>query len=162
MLTGSQFRGISEASTGSSALTSPTDYPLVQLRSVEGALTSVPLVTNWTSNACTSAAVSGLPSGYALATVFVNGIPGASSVLRVDIPSLQLVQPMTLPGATFEFEFFYTAGSPSTVLASSNLTQPLSNWAALGSATEISPGQFQFTDPQAMNYAHRFYQVRSP
>jgi hypothetical protein len=39
---------------------------------------------------------------------------------------------------------------------------PLSNWTTLGAATEVSPGQFQFTDPQATNTPQRFYRVRSP
>jgi hypothetical protein len=36
------------------------------------------------------------------------------------------------------------------------------NWTALGGVTEISPGQFQFTDPQATNNPRRFYNVRAP
>ena len=32
----------------------------------------------------------------------------------------------------------------------------------LGPVTEISPGHFQFTDPQGTNNAPRFYGVRSP
>jgi len=37
----------------------------------------------------------------------------------------------------------------------------LTNWTALGGVTEISPGQFQFTDPQATNSPQRFYRVQA-
>ena len=36
-----------------------------------------------------------------------------------------------------------------------------SSW-ALGGVTEVSPGQFQFTDLQATNTPRRFYRLRSP
>ena len=36
------------------------------------------------------------------------------------------------------------------------------NWAPPGGLMEVSPGQFQFTDPQAANTPQRFYRVRSP
>jgi hypothetical protein len=38
----------------------------------------------------------------------------------------------------------------------------MSNWTVLGAATVLSPGVYQFTDAQATNFPHRFYQVRSP
>jgi hypothetical protein len=39
---------------------------------------------------------------------------------------------------------------------------PFSYWTPLGGATELSPGQFEFTDRQATNSSLRFYCVRSP
>jgi hypothetical protein len=38
----------------------------------------------------------------------------------------------------------------------------LSQWTALGGVMEISPGQFQFTDPQATNSPQRFYRAYAP
>jgi hypothetical protein len=46
--------------------------------------------------------------------------------------------------------------------ASTDPALPLSNWTTLGDATEVSPGQFRFTDPQAISRPQRFYRVRSP
>src|SRR5688572_21903782 len=37
----------------------------------------------------------------------------------------------------------------------------VTNWVALGSVTEVSPGQFQFTDRQTTNSHQRFYRVRT-
>ena len=84
-LTGSRFRGISEGSSGNNQ-NSSADYPVVQLRSLGNEQTLFLLSTNWSANAFASAPVVGLPPGYALATVFVNGIPGTSSILLIAPP----------------------------------------------------------------------------
>ncbi|MSU58374.1 MAG: hypothetical protein EXS35_09370 [Pedosphaera sp.] len=55
-----------------------------------------------------------------------------------------------IPGATF------------SVLRSTNVTLPTSNWTVVGTATEVSPGQYQFTDPGARTNAERYYRVRWP
>jgi len=67
-----------------------------------------------------------------------------------------------LDNGSFQLAFTNTPGAFLGVLATTNLTLPLSNWTMLGAATEVSPGQFQFTDPQATNTPQRFYRVRSP
>jgi alpha-tubulin suppressor-like RCC1 family protein len=63
---------------------------------------------------------------------------------------------------SFQFKFASDPGTLFTVLTTSNLSLSLSNWNALGTAAEVSSGQFQFTDLQATNYAQRFYRIRSP
>jgi hypothetical protein len=65
-------------------------------------------------------------------------------------------------GGGFQFAFTNWPGSTFTVLAATNLAQPLTSWSVLGGATEVTPGQYQFTDLQATNSPHRFYCVRSP
>ena len=55
-----------------------------------------------------------------------------------------------------------TSRSKATVLATTNLLLPLTNWTVLGTVTDNPPGQFQFSDPQATNHPLRFYRVRSP
>ena len=63
----------------------------------------------------------------------------------------------------FQFEFTdNTDGATFTVLTTTNLALPLSNWTVLGVPIEISPGQFQFSDAQATNNTQRFYRVSSP
>jgi hypothetical protein len=158
-LTGSQFRGVSEGSGGNTQ-DSPADYPLVQLRSLANEQTVFLLSTNWSTNSFTSAPVTGLPNGYALATVFVNGIPSTASVLYIG--PIILTDPTELPGGAFQFTFANTLGVSFTALGTTNLSLPLSDWTALGGVTEVSPGQFQFTDPQATNSSQRFYLIRSP
>ena len=64
-------------------------------------------------------------------------------------------------GGAFHFSFGYTVGTSFAALGSTNLLLPLNEWPILGGVTEISPGQFQFTDPQATNSPQRFYRVRA-
>ena len=105
------------------------------------------------------------PPGYALATVFVNGIPSTSSVVNVSV-SVPTVPTLTgakvLLNGSFQFAFTNSVGALFGVLATTNVALPLTNWTVLGGVTELSPGQFQFTDPQPTNGAQRFYRVRSP
>jgi hypothetical protein len=42
------------------------------------------------------------------------------------------------------------------------LALAFSNWTTLGTASEVSPGHFQFTDPQATNGPQRPFLDRSP
>jgi N-acetylneuraminic acid mutarotase len=79
ILNGSQFRGISEGSSGNSQ-DSASDYPLVQLRSVESGQTLFLLSADWSTHSFASAPVFGFPPGWTLATVFVNGIPSSSTL----------------------------------------------------------------------------------
>jgi len=77
------------------------------------------------------------------------------------------VWPITLRSATltngiFNSSFTNTPGAPFTLLATTNLSLPSSNWMVLGGIPEIAPGQFTFADPQMTNSPQRFYRVRSP
>jgi hypothetical protein len=164
VITGSGFRGISEGSGGNSQ-DSPADYPVVQLRSVESGQTLFLSSTNWSTNSFISTAVNSFPPGYALATVFLNGIPSTSSVFSISVPvptPADLTGAKTLTNGSFQFAFTNSVGPLFGVLATTNVALPLTNWTVLGGVAELSPGQFQFTDSQATNGAQRFYRVRSP
>jgi len=67
-----------------------------------------------------------------------------------------------LPNGWFQLSFTNTPAASYTIVGSTNIALPLGSWPALGSPTEISPGQFVFTDPQATNNVRRFYRVRTP
>jgi len=106
----------------------------------------------------------GFPPGYALVTVFVNGIPSTGSVLNINVPvptTTILTSARKLTNGAFQFAFTNSVGALFGVLATTNPALPLSNWMALGGATEVAPGQFQFADPQATNSPRRFYRIRS-
>jgi hypothetical protein len=62
----------------------------------------------------------------------------------------------------FTLPFTYAPGAHCSVLCTTNLALPLTNWTVLGTATESSPGQYEFTDPQAGSSGERFYIIRSP
>ena len=117
------------------------------------------------TNSFISLPVWNFPPGWALATVFVNGIPSTSSHYEHHCapfrPPPTITAAEKLSDGSFRFCFSNSVGSTFGVLASTNVSLPLSNWTALGGVTEISPGQFQFTDPQATNGPQRFYRVRA-
>ena len=86
---------------------------------------------------------------------------GSAGKCRPPLPSL-LTTPTRLANGALQFTFPNSSGTLFSVLATTNPALPFSNWTVLGGVTEISPGQFQFTDPQATNYPQRFYRVQSP
>jgi hypothetical protein len=85
---GSGFKGISEASGGNGVQNSSSNYPLVQLLSLANEQTLFLLAdatTGWSDTSFTSTPITlmttssnGFPIGYALVTVFANGIPSQS------------------------------------------------------------------------------------
>jgi len=92
ILTGFLFKGISQAS-GGNFQDSSSNYPVVQLRSIDnGQVAFLPVdpTAGWSDTAFTSIPVSGFPFGPALVTVFTNGIPSAAKYLVFSAPSLVL------------------------------------------------------------------------
>jgi len=82
-VSGSGFQPSFEASGGNGAQNSPTNYPLVQLRSLVNEQTVFLGSSSWNGSSFTSVPSTGVPPGYALTTVFVNGIPSVSQPLLV-------------------------------------------------------------------------------
>ena len=164
VITGSQFRGISGGSDGGTH-DSPADVPVVQLRNLENGQTLFLWAANWSTNWFASAPVTGLMAGWTLATVFVNGIQGTSSAVNVSVPVpviTTLTEVKKLTGGSLQFSFTNNVGALFGVLATTNLLLPMTNWTAMSGVAEISPGRFQFNDPQTANSGQRFYSLRSP
>jgi T5SS/PEP-CTERM-associated repeat protein len=165
IITGAQFRGLSEGSGGNSPQNSPSDHPVVELRSLESQASAILLAANWSTNSFASLPISGVPPGWAMVTVFVNGIPSTGAILSISGPSPtppHLFAAGILANGSFQFGFANAPNGNFTVLATTNVALPLTDWTVLGAVTEISPGQFQFSDPQATNNLQRYYHVRSP
>jgi hypothetical protein len=162
-VTGALFRGVGEASTGNSQ-DSSADYPLVQLRSLESGRTLYLLSTNLGANYFASLPVLGFPPGYALVTVFVNGIQSTSSIVNVSVPVPMTTTLMNVAKLTNGFRFTFTNGINAVfgVLMTTDLSPGPKTWTVLGGVTETSPGNFQFTDVQATNDVQRFYQLYAP
>src|SRR5206468_4661768 len=113
---GSRFQGISEASGGNGVQNSSSNYPLVQLLSLANEQTlflPLDMIAGWSDTSFTSAPItlmtissSGFPIGYALATVFTNGIPSQSQFVlaATTTPSptpTPTASPTPTPTATF-------------------------------------------------------------
>src|SRR5215472_16177751 len=108
---GSRFRGISEASGGNGVQNASSNYPLVQLLSLANEQTLFLLAdatTGWSDTSFTSTPItlmttssSGFPIGYALVTVFTNGIPSQSQfVLAATSTPSPTPTPTASPSAT--------------------------------------------------------------
>jgi hypothetical protein len=161
-LTGFRFRGVSESSGGNGSQNSSSDCPVVQLRSIENGQVTFLSSTNWSVNTFDSLPIENFQMGYALATVFVNGIPSPSRIISVSAGSqVVLRNPAKLSNGALLFDFTGTPGASFTVVAATNISLPPNSWTTIGTATEISPGQFQFTDLAATNQVQRFYRVSS-
>jgi hypothetical protein len=78
----------------------------------------------------------------------------------VPVPPIVLTNPAVLPDGKFQFGFASIPGLNFTVRGTTNLALPFTNWALLGTATEISPGQFQFTTAPASS--QQFFRVTTP
>ena len=85
-LTGSLFQGISQGSGGNTTQDSSSNYPVVQLRSLDNSqvvfLPADP-VGGWPDTSFISSPVTDFPFGPALVTVFTNGIPSTAKYLVV-------------------------------------------------------------------------------
>jgi hypothetical protein len=73
-----------------------------------------------------------------------------------------LTSAMSLANGAFQFAFTDPSGASFTVLSSTNVSLPASNWTVLGSALPVGGGLYQFIDPDATNHSQRFYQLRWP
>jgi hypothetical protein len=80
----------------------------------------------------------------------------------VPVAPIILTHLTLLPGGVFQFGFTNVSGMSFTAYGTTNLVLAFTNWTRLGSATEISSGQFQFTDLSGAGNQERFYRVTSP
>jgi WD40 repeat protein len=86
LLTGCRFQGISQASGGNTQ-DSSSNYPIVQLRSIDNsevAFLPVDPIEGWSDTSFTSLPVKHFPFGPALVTVFTNGIPSTARYVVVE------------------------------------------------------------------------------
>jgi hypothetical protein len=86
LLKGSLFQGISQASGGNTQ-DSSSNYPVVQLRSIDNSeVTFLPVdpANGWSDTSFASLQVKGFPRGPALVTVFTNGIPSSARYVVVE------------------------------------------------------------------------------
>ncbi len=87
-----------------------------------------------------------------------------NKVYAFTVPVLPIVltDVTMLPGGTFQFDFTNTPDLSFTVYNTTNLATPFTNWNRIGSVTEVSSGQFQFTNSPGTNNLELFYRVTSP
>ena len=93
---GSFFLGTSESSGSNGNQQSATNYPLLQLRSVDSGQTAIvpadPLA-GWTDSTFTSQPLSGFPTGPAMLTIVTNGVPSVAQPVTVAAATLACPPP---------------------------------------------------------------------
>jgi hypothetical protein len=73
-----------------------------------------------------------------------------------------LLNGVKLPGDVVQFDFAYTPGAACGAYVTTDASIPYGSWTFLVTATEVSPGQFQFTDSQAGTAALLCYRATCP
>lgn len=87
-----------------------------------------------------------------------NGIMVLRVVGAPSLGTIKLTDMARLPGGVFQFAYANSGVQSFRVFASTNLV----DWNPIGTATQSTPGWFQFADVTATNLPQRFYQLRSP
>ena len=114
------------------------------------------------SNRLAVVTVTNFPVGnHNISATYASDTLFASSSANLSATPRTLLNPTVLPNGNFQFGFTNSPARSFTVIGSSDLTLPLSDWTILGSAIETSLGHYQFTDSASASDA-RFYSVRSP
>ena len=120
---------------------------------------------NWTNRSVPVAVyTSHVPTGRRFTRVLSG--PTADHTLALEV--IPFACDITLMGArkladgSFQFTFTNTPGALFTVLGTTNPALPCSNLIPLNWVGEVSPGQFQFTEPRCGAPIQRFYRIRSP
>ena len=91
-------------------------------------------------------------AGYGAATVI--------QTLTEITPSI--LDSVSLSGGDLSFTLTTTPSLTLTVLSTTNVALPLSQWRTAGTATEGPAGHYQFTDPNPATNAAVFYTVIQP
>jgi hypothetical protein len=76
--------------------------------------------------------------------------------------SPRITQVQMLGDGVLQLAFSNTLGGSFTVLSTTNLALPVTQWTVVGTATNTAPGQFQFTSQPTPNSPQRYYILHSP
>ena len=86
----------------------------------------------------------------------------ADNMTVTPMPPVMLTNSTKQANGAFQFTFTNIPNWPFTVLGTTSLALPFSNWTTVTGLTETLPGQFQFIDALATNIPQRFYRMSSP
>jgi hypothetical protein len=147
---------------------STTYYFKYGLTTNYGSFSSTNSVASGSNSVAVASAIAGLAPGSVIHYCVVARSSGGTAigqdatVTLPSIPPFQFTATTTPPGRNVQLSLSSVSGASFTVLCSTNLAMSLDNWTVLGSMTEMSPGQYQFTDPQLSTNPQCYYRIRSP
>jgi hypothetical protein len=103
-----------------------------------------------------------IAGSHSLSATYVSDTVNAASTGAI-VPTLPMLTGLSLQVSNaYLLSFSNVIGAPFTVYGSTDITAPFIDWSILGPATEISPGDYKFSDSSAMHAPQKFYRVRSP
>ena len=136
---------LSQNLTLAAPFTPVSDQPWLTITGVDSGVTSFAFTANTNAGSRT-----------AHITLFGKSI----TVTQLAIP--KLINPTMTTNGVFQIGITNVdSNSIITVLTSTNVSLPFSNWTVLGAPSNVAPGLKQFTDTNATDPV-RFYNVRSP
>jgi hypothetical protein len=134
-----------------------------------GSFSATNSLSSGNASVAVAAALAGLAPGSVLHYSVVASSAGGTATgqdVTVTLPMLppfQFTAMTTSPGGNMQLFLSSVSGASFTVLCSTNLAMSVdNNWTVLGSMVEMSPGQYQFTDPQLSTNPQCYYRIRSP
>jgi hypothetical protein len=92
-------------------------------------------------------------------TTMDNALIFGIEVLMTPPTPPQFTANTVLANGAFQMEFVNTNPVSFTVLSSTNLSLPISNWRALGTPISLGGNSYQFTDAAATNLPERYYRL---
>src|SRR5207248_3309133 len=91
---------------------------------------------NWSATSFTSVPVTAFPPGFAMATVFVNGIPSMASIINIVVPQVNLSVAGSGTVIRSPDQPYYPAGSVLTLTAVPACGTTFTGWSGAASGTE--------------------------
>jgi len=135
----------------------------------DGSAQDVTLAATWISSAPSVASMvsNNLAAALAAGTTLISAQLGSVSnvaqlVVQDPVTAPQLISPTLTGSGGFQFSFTNAPHAGFTVWSTTNLLLPFSQWSNRAAPVEISPGLYQFFDPQTTNSPQQFYQLSHP
>lgn len=157
-LTGARFRGLSGASSGGTQ-DSPSDNPVVQLRSLNSGQTLFLNATHWSTNSYTAALQTNLPAGPIMITMFVNGIPSSSIITTLNPLGYNQLFGQPLGGGKIQLIFVGNVGINYALERTFNLSPP-ALWVPQATNPAGTGGGLLFTNTPN-SATNNFWRIRS-
>ncbi len=85
-----------------------------------------------------------------------------ADMMQVTLAGPMLTNAVMLFGGVAQFDFTYVQGATCSAYAATDASLPFANWTFIDIPTEISPGQYRFTDIAAPTAPLLFYLVTCP
>ena len=105
---------------------------------------------------------SGSGNGYAIDNLSFSAAPVVPSLpISITSGSTRFAGTANTAGASYQFGFTNAPGLSFSVLSTTNIAKPVSQWQRIGSPVEVTPGVYQFTNTAAAS-SQTYYLIRQP